>query len=309
MTRPTTAPLDVTGRPLRLRDVDLDTFLRPRSVAVIGASDTAGKPNTLMTRALKEFSDKYGAAFYPVHPVSDEVFGARVYRTIAEVPQTVDLVAILTGAAVDTFEEVQAAGAKFAVIFAAGFSEVGKDGEKLEARLRALVESGDTRLLGPNTNLNAFSEFREDLTFTFPEVRPDGTQLLFEWAGKRAAFNVVVTPSHPLTIARAEAEPFIGKYQWKWEGDTASAGTMELYYANGMLLQRYTPKPDWYPLLQDQPMVRINGAWFIPTIVDKGTVLEMVSDMVFEFTMVNGKPTTLEIRDDKDNLLATGKRM
>jgi hypothetical protein len=151
-------------------------------------------------------------------------------------------------------------------------------------------------------------EFREDLTFTFPEIRPDGTQLLFEWAGKRAAFNVVVTPSHPLTIARAEAEPFIGKYQWKWEGDTASAGTMELYYANGMLLQRYTPKPDWYPLLQDQPMVRINAAWFIPTIVNKGQVLEMVSDMVFEFTMVNGKPTTLEIRDDKDNLLATGKR-
>ena len=164
MTRPNTPPLDVTGRPLRLRDVDLDTFLRPRSVAVIGASDKAGKPNTLMTRALKEFSDKYGAAFFPVHPVSDDVFGARVYRTIGEVPQTVDLVAILTGAAVDTFAEVQAAGAKFAVIFAAGFSEVGKDGEKLEARLRALVESGDTRLLGPNTNLNAFSEFREGLT-------------------------------------------------------------------------------------------------------------------------------------------------
>jgi acyl-CoA synthetase (NDP forming) len=164
MPDPNPLPLDVTGRPLRLRDVDLDTFLRPRSVAVIGASDKPSKPNTLMTSALKEFSDKYGAAFFPVHPAADEVFGARVYRTIAEVPGTVDLVAILTGAAVDTFEEVQAAGARFAVIFAAGFSEVGRDGERLEARLRALVEAGDTRLLGPNTNLNAFSEFREDLT-------------------------------------------------------------------------------------------------------------------------------------------------
>jgi acyl-CoA synthetase (NDP forming) len=163
--KPAQAPtLDVTGRPLRLRDVDLDTFLRPRSVAVIGASDRPGRPNTLMTQALKEFSDKYGASFHPVHPSAETVFGAPVARTIAEVPGPVDLVAILTGAAVDTFEEVQAAGARFAVIFAAGFSEVGKDGERLEARLRALVESGDTRLLGPNTNLNAFSEFRADLT-------------------------------------------------------------------------------------------------------------------------------------------------
>ena len=151
-------------------------------------------------------------------------------------------------------------------------------------------------------------EFREDLTFTFPEIRPDGTQLLFEWAGKRASFNIVVTPSHPLTIARADAEPFIGKYAWHWVDDTATV-TMELYYENGMLLQRYTPKPDWYPLLQGQPMVRINSAWFIPTIVEKGQVVEMVSDMVFDFTMMNGKPTKLEIRDDKDNLMATGKRM
>jgi len=164
MPDPNASPLDVTGRPLRLRDVDLDTFLRPRSVAVIGASDKPGKGNTLMTTALKAFSDKYGSAFYPVHPTSDEVCGVRVYRSIGEVPGPVDLVAILTGAAVDTFEEVQAAGAKFAVIFAAGFSEVGRDGEKLEARLRRLVETGDTRLLGPNTNLNAFSDFREDLT-------------------------------------------------------------------------------------------------------------------------------------------------
>ncbi|MEI8001129.1 MAG: acetate--CoA ligase family protein [Actinomycetes bacterium] len=156
--------LDVTGRPLSLRDVDLDTFLRPRSVAVIGASEAPGKPNTNMTAALKAFSDRHGAAFYPVHPVHDEVMGARCYRTIADLPETVDLAAILTGAAVDTFEEVQAAGARFAVIFAAGFSEVGRDGERLEARLRDLVAGGDTRLLGPNTNLNAFSDFREDLT-------------------------------------------------------------------------------------------------------------------------------------------------
>ncbi|MDZ4826913.1 MAG: acetate--CoA ligase family protein, partial [Actinomycetota bacterium] len=49
------------------------------------------------------------------------------------------------------------------VIFAAGFSEAGAAGAQLEARLAALVESGDVRLLGPNTNLNAFEDFRDDL--------------------------------------------------------------------------------------------------------------------------------------------------
>ena len=52
--------------------------------------------------------------------------------------------------------------ARFAVIFAAGFSETGgKDGEQLEARLSDLVRNGETHLLGPNTNLNAFSEFAD----------------------------------------------------------------------------------------------------------------------------------------------------
>ena len=155
--------IDVTGRPLEPRPVDLDAFFHPKSIAVIGASDIASKPNTLMTRTLNAWADAHGATFYPVHPTNETVFGKHVYRTIAEVPQVVDLVAILTGTAVDTFAEVQAAQAKFAVIFAAGFSEIGKDGEKLEARLRDLVAVGPTHLLGPNTNLNAFETFRDDL--------------------------------------------------------------------------------------------------------------------------------------------------
>ena len=115
-----------------------------------------------MSKRVKEFADQNGATFYPVHPTHETVLGVRCYPTIADVPGDIDLAVILTGKAVDTFEEVLAKKAKFAVIFAAGFSETGKEGEKLEARLAGLVRSGETRLLGPNTNLNVFSEF-EDL--------------------------------------------------------------------------------------------------------------------------------------------------
>jgi acyl-CoA synthetase (NDP forming) len=155
--------LDVSGRPLALRDVDLDAFLHPKTIAVIGASEQSAKPNTAMTRKFDAWAKKHGATFYPVHPKYETVLGHKVYPSIDDVPGDIDLAIILTGRAVDTFEEVLARKAKFAVIFAAGFSETGKEGEKLEARLTKLVQEGDVRLLGPNTNLNAFENFRDDL--------------------------------------------------------------------------------------------------------------------------------------------------
>jgi acetate---CoA ligase (ADP-forming) len=157
-------PVDVSGRARGLRPVDLDRFLHPRTVAVIGASEAARKPNTAMTHKLKGWADRHGAAFYPVHPEYDTVVGERCYRTVFDIPGDIDLAVILTGKAVDAFEEVVERKAAFAVIFAAGFSEVGGEGEALEARLDDLVRGADTRLLGPNTNLNAFEDFRDDLT-------------------------------------------------------------------------------------------------------------------------------------------------
>ena len=156
--------VDVSGRALALRDVDLDRFLHPRTVAVIGASEASRKPNTAMTRKIKSWADAHGATFYPVHPTHETVLGERCYPTVFDVPGDVDLAVILTGRAVDTFEEVLQRKAAFAVIFAAGFAEAGEDGEKLQARLDDLVREGEVRLLGPNTNLNAFEDFRADLT-------------------------------------------------------------------------------------------------------------------------------------------------
>lgn len=159
----TPSNVDVSGRPLALRAVDLDAFLHPKSIALIGASEQSAKPNTAMTRKFDAWARANGAAFYPVHPKYETILGHPVYASLADVPGEIDLAIILTGKAVDTFEEVLASSAKFAVIFAAGFSETGKDGAELEHRLEQMVAGGDVRLLGPNTNLNAFENFRQDL--------------------------------------------------------------------------------------------------------------------------------------------------
>src|SRR5689334_25391459 len=72
--------LDVSGRPLRLRDVDLDTFLHPRTIAVIGASESARKPNGAMTSKFKAWAEQHGARMLPVHPEHETVFGIPVYK-------------------------------------------------------------------------------------------------------------------------------------------------------------------------------------------------------------------------------------
>lgn len=155
--------MDVTGRPTRPRPVDLDTFFRPRSVAVIGASATPKKPATAMWTKIRLWAERFGATVTPVNPRYDELDGITCADSIAEVPGPVDLAVILVGDAVAMFEEVAGAGARFAVMFAAGFAEVGDEGIELQERLTKLVAESGTHLLGPNTNLNAFETFRDDL--------------------------------------------------------------------------------------------------------------------------------------------------
>jgi acyl-CoA synthetase (NDP forming) len=155
--------LDVSGRALQLRAVDLDRFLHPRTVAVIGASDTPGRPNAGMTKKVKDWADAHGAEFFPVHPTHGSVLGVPCVRSVFDVPGDLDLAVIVTSKAIESLEEVVERKAAFAVIFAAGFAETGAAGRRQQARLEALVRGSDVHLLGPNTNLNAFEEFRTDL--------------------------------------------------------------------------------------------------------------------------------------------------
>ena len=154
---------DVSGRPTKLRQIDLDVYFRPRSVAVIGASDTERRPNTAMWRKLRAWGETFGADVYPVNPNREKLDGLTCYPSVFEVPGELDLAAILVGDAMTAVKEVIERKAKFAVVFAAGFSEVGAEGEARQAELEEIIAASDTRLVGPNTNLNAFELYREDL--------------------------------------------------------------------------------------------------------------------------------------------------
>lgn len=156
-------PLDVSGRPLHADVPDLDRFFRPESVAVIGASDTEGRPNTGITRQLIAWAERVGARIHPVHPTRPTVFGLTCHASVADLPEQVDLAVLLVADPLPVIEELAETKVKFAVAFASGFAETGDAGAAAQERLGAAVRGSGLRLLGPNTNLNAFEKFREDL--------------------------------------------------------------------------------------------------------------------------------------------------
>ncbi|MFD4244490.1 acetate--CoA ligase family protein [Streptomyces sp. NPDC058525] len=159
-----TAALDVSGRPLHADVPDLDRFFRPESVAVVGASDADGRPNTGITRQLIAWAQRVGARIHPVHPTRESVFGLPCVPSVTDLPEQVDLAVLLVGDPLPVIEELAETKVKFAVAFASGFAETGDAGAAAQARLTAAVGRSGLRLLGPNTNLNAFEEFRDDLT-------------------------------------------------------------------------------------------------------------------------------------------------
>ncbi|MFD3550219.1 acetate--CoA ligase family protein [Streptomyces sp. NPDC058655] len=157
------AALDVSGRPLHSDVPDLDRFFRPESVAVIGASDAEGRPNTGITRRLIAWAGRVGARIHPVHPTRPTVFGLACHASVADLPEQVDLAVLLVADPLPVIEELAETKVKFAVAFASGFAETGDAGAAAQERLGAAVRRSGLRLLGPNTNLNAFEEFRQDL--------------------------------------------------------------------------------------------------------------------------------------------------
>ncbi|MEC4575858.1 acetate--CoA ligase family protein [Streptomyces virginiae] len=156
-------PVDVSGRPLHADVPDLDRFFRPESVAVIGASDAEGRPNTGITRRLIAWAERAGARIHPVHPTRPTVFGLACHASVADLPEQVDLAVLLVSDPLPVIEELADTKVKFAVAFASGFAETGGAGAAAQERLAAAVQRSGLRLLGPNTNLNAFEEFRDDL--------------------------------------------------------------------------------------------------------------------------------------------------
>jgi len=127
----------------------LDRLLRPRRVAIIGASADSGK----LTGRPLAYLEKYGftGAIDPVNPRYETIGGHRCYPDIAALREPPDVAIVLVGAAkvTDAVRQLAAIGAGAAIVLASGFGESGAEGRARQEELKRAA--GAMRLLGPNT--------------------------------------------------------------------------------------------------------------------------------------------------------------
>ncbi len=145
----------------------LDKIMKPKSIAVIGAST---KPKTIGSEIMQRLRDyKFNGNIYPVNPKGGMIEGFQAYTSIEEVPGEVDLAVIVVNAkfVLDTIDQCHRKGIKGLCIITAGFKETGREGAELEAQLLQKVRDYGMRCVGPNCLgvLNTNDSVRMDATF------------------------------------------------------------------------------------------------------------------------------------------------
>ncbi len=143
-------PEEKTFRP-PVEERDLYKIFAPRSIAFIGASAQPGKwGNMLFTNVL---AGGYDGNIYLVNAKGLDIAGRKVYRTIAEIPEQVDLgvVTVPAGKVLGLIDEFKAKGIRYMLLITSGFSETGDEGREMENELVKAAGEAGIVILGPNT--------------------------------------------------------------------------------------------------------------------------------------------------------------
>src|SRR5437870_3375230 len=127
----------------------LDRLLRPRSIAIVGASERPSVGRTLL-----EALDGIGfrGDVYPVNPRYESLLGRRCYPSVADLPRGVDVLAFCVNHT-RVLEHMQLAadrGVGGAVIFDGGFTEAGAEGRARQDAIAAICREASIALCGPN---------------------------------------------------------------------------------------------------------------------------------------------------------------
>ena len=128
----------------------LDTLLKPRSVAMVGATP---KEKAAANRVLRNLKSRgFTGAIYPVNPRYDEVLGHKCYPSLADLPEVPDAVFIALAAehVEGALAEAAALGVKNVLTNAAGFADKGEEGKRRQDRLTEIARANGMTLCGPN---------------------------------------------------------------------------------------------------------------------------------------------------------------
>ena len=199
----------------------LHTLFNPRSIAVIGASDTPGRVGYSLFKNL--ISNGFAGSVYPVNPNREQIQGEKAYPNMAALPHKVDLAMIATRAPTvpDMVNECIASGVLSAVVISAGFSEAGEEGGRLADRVRQSVASSGMALLGanclgflhPKLNLNASFSRKTPLKGGIAFISQSGAlcSAVLDWSVKQnVGFSYFVSVGDMLDIGFHDLIDYFG---------------------------------------------------------------------------------------------------
>lgn len=154
----------------------MQRLFEPRGVAVIGASHSEGKVGHTVVRNITAAG--YKGKVFPVNPSGGEILGRRVYKSLDDVRDRVDVACIVVPAA-KVFEAVEScasSGVQFVIIIASGFSEIGNTAE--EKRIVSYARDHGMRVVGPNVFGLYSAPASLNATFGPQEVNPGGVAII-----------------------------------------------------------------------------------------------------------------------------------
>jgi len=124
-------------------------FLSPKSIAVIGASDKQGSVGRAIT---SNIMNGYKGIVYPISPTRETVFDQKAYKSVLDVPDSIDLAVVITKNTIVpvVLEECGKKKIKGAIVITAGFKEVDEEGKKLEQKLKDIATKYGVKVIGPN---------------------------------------------------------------------------------------------------------------------------------------------------------------
>ena len=144
---------------------NLDSIMKPRAIAVIGASTRAHTIGSDIMKRLQEYG--FTGEIYPVNPKGGVIEGLQAYTSILDVPGKVDLAIIVVNAkfVLSTIDQCHQKGVGGLCVISAGFKETGPQGAELEKALLEKVRGYGMRCVGPNCL---------GVVNTHPSIRMDG---------------------------------------------------------------------------------------------------------------------------------------
>jgi acetate---CoA ligase (ADP-forming) len=128
----------------------MQKFYYPQKVAVVGVSKNPSNLGRGIILNMREAG--YTGKIYPVGPRGGTVYGLPIYTHLRDLPEAVDLVAVLTPARFvpQVVADCGELGISRVVVESGGFSELGEQGRALEQEIIGLIERYNLRLIGPN---------------------------------------------------------------------------------------------------------------------------------------------------------------